>query len=233
MKRSVSIPVVVAVWLFSNFSVSAFVGKPLVFTTPKATPAANRAQLFMGGGSGYATSLDGKKARVEKLKELLDSSEMIFTIPGGSMTVKQAGNLRRSLPDGTIMMTVKNTLMERAVEGTDYAKATSLLTGPNTWFFIQEDISGTVKAYNAFLKETKKEETHTVRGGVIEKVVYDAAGVEAIGKLPSKLELYAKIAGAIKAVPTKLARVIKAPGNKLGRAIRLATMPDEDKSDAE
>lgn len=231
MKRSLTIPAVVAVWLFSNGGVSAFMGKPLSFSVPKATSHGNRAQLFMVGGDGYATSLDGKKARVQTLKELLDASEMIFTVPGGSMTVKQAGNLRRSLPEGTTMMTVKNTLMERAVEGTEYAKATSLLTGPNMWFFIKDDIGGTIKAYNDFLKETKKEETHAVRGGVVESVVYDAAGIDAIGKLPSKLELYAKIAGAIKAVPTKLARVIKAPGNKLGRAIRLATMPDEDKSE--
>ena len=44
------------------------------------------------------------------------------------------------------------------------------------------------------------------------------------------LELYAKIAGAIKAVPTKVARVIKAPGSKLARAIKLATMPEADES---
>jgi large subunit ribosomal protein L10 len=41
--------------------------------------------------------------------------------------------------------------------------------------------------------------------------------------LPSKQELYARIAGSILAVPTKVARVIKAPNSKLARAIKLAT----------
>ena len=56
----------------------------------------------------------------------------------------------------------------------------------------------------------------------MESTVYDTKGVEAIGNLPSKQDLYAMIAGAVKAVPTKVARVIKAPNSKLARAIKLA-----------
>jgi large subunit ribosomal protein L10 len=112
--------------------------------------------------------------------------------------------------------------MLRALEGTEYESAASLVKGPNTWFFIQEDISGTIKAFSAFTKAESKQESHPILGGVIEGELYDSAGVEAIGKLPSKLELYAQIAGSIKAVPTKVARVIKAPNSKLARAIKLA-----------
>lgn len=65
-------------------------------------------------------------------------------------------------------------------------------------------------------------DSHEVIGGNIEGVNYDAKGVEAISKLPSKLELIAQIAGAIKAVPTKVARVTNAPGTKMARAIKLA-----------
>ena len=36
------------------------------------------------------------------------------------------------------------------------------------------------------------------------------------------MELIARIAGGINAVPTKLARVVKAPNSKLARAIKLA-----------
>jgi large subunit ribosomal protein L10 len=192
------------------------------------SPSAGRpsTELF-GGGSGYATSLDGKKEKVAQIKDLLESSQMIFTIPAGSMTVTQSQKLRQAMPEGTTASVVKNTLMERAVQGTEYESATSMLTGPNMWFFIQEDIGGTIKAYNAFVKEIGKKESHPILGGVIESTVYDSDGVEAIGKLPSKDELYAQIAGSIKGIPTKLARVIKAPNSKLARAIKLATMPDE------
>jgi len=182
----------------------------------------------MGGASGYATTKDGKAVKIDRIQTLLDTSEMIFTIPAGAMTVSQSQKLRRSLPETTTMSVVKNTLMSRALDGTDYANASELLQGPNMWFFIEDDISGTIKAFNAFTKETNKKESHPIRGGAMEGVVYDAAGVDAIGKLPSKTELIAKIAGGINMVPTKLARVVKAPGSKLARAIKLATDEDDE-----
>jgi large subunit ribosomal protein L10 len=202
-------------------SASAFVASPVPSTTQSST------QLF-GGAQGYSTSLAGKKERVEKMKELLDTSDMIFAIPAGAMTVQQTEGLRRSLPEGTTAAVVKNKLMARAVEGTDYEAATALLKGPNMWFFIDEDISGTIKAYNGFLKTNAFKESHPILGGVVESTLYDAKGIDAIGKLPSKDELYAQIAGSIKGIPTKVARVIKAPNSKLARAIKLATMPEPE-----
>jgi large subunit ribosomal protein L10 len=203
--------------------VAAFTGQPLV-----SRKTSSSSSLYMGGGSGYATTRVGKEARVERVKELLDSSQMIFSIPAGSMTVKQQAGLRGSMPEGTTVSVIKNSLMVRALDGTEYESATSFLKGPNMWFFIEEDISATVKAYRVFLKEQQKQESHPILGGVLEGKAYDAAGVSAIGDLPTKDELYAQIAGAIKAVPTKVARVIKAPGSKLARAIKLATMPEPE-----
>ena len=125
------------------------------------------------------------------------------------------------------MSVVKNTLMNRACAGTDYEEATSdLLKGANMWFFIEEDIGGTVKAFDSFTKDFGKKETHEIQNGVIEGTAYDKSGVIAISKLPSKLELITKIAGSIKAVPTKVARVIKAPGEKTARAIKLACVDE-------
>jgi large subunit ribosomal protein L10 len=176
----------------------------------------------MGGANGGATTMEGKTKTISRVKGLLDSSEMIFTIPAGGITVSQSQNLRRSMPEGTYVVVVKNKLMNIAVEGTDFQAATGMLKGANLWFFIEEDIGSSLKAYEAFIKVTQKKETHGILGGVIDNTAYDGKGVEAIGKLPTKLELYAKIAGAIQAVPTKVARVIKAPNSKLARAIKLA-----------
>eukprot|EP00566_Odontella_aurita_P021360 CAMPEP_0113538496 /NCGR_PEP_ID=MMETSP0015_2-20120614/7395_1 /TAXON_ID=2838 /ORGANISM="Odontella" /LENGTH=219 /DNA_ID=CAMNT_0000438071 /DNA_START=109 /DNA_END=768 /DNA_ORIENTATION=- /assembly_acc=CAM_ASM_000160 len=202
-----------------------------VSNTPVSHRSAQRSRssLHMGGASGVATTLEGKRVKVERIKGLLDTSEMIFTVPAGSMSVSDTQDLRKSLPEGTVMSVVKNKLMARALEGTDYESASEMLSGPNMWFFIEEDIGATIKAYNKFTKDYDKKESHPILGGAMEGVNYDAAGVDAIGKLPSKTELIAKIAGGIKAVPTKLARVVKAPNSKLARAIKLAT---EEESDA-
>lgn len=217
-----------ALFLALAGTAAAFTGNAPVFHRPAGANRCARSTLYMGGARGIATSMEGKKAKVENVKGLLETSEMVFTVPAGSMSVAETQILRRSLPEGTTMSVVKNTLMNRAVEGTEFEAATSLLKGPNMWFFIEEDIGGTIKAFNSFCKDEGKKESHPIMGGVIDKTVLDAKGVEAVGKLPSKMELMAKIAGGINAVPTKLARVIKAPNSKLARAIKLAT---EEKSD--
>jgi large subunit ribosomal protein L10 len=198
---------------------AAFTGQPLV----SRSPSKNVAPLYMGGAQGYASSLEGKKVVVEGLKGLLESSELIFTVPAGAIKVTQSQALRRSMPEGTTVKVVKNKLMLRATQGTDYEAASSLLQGANLWFFIESDIPGSIKAFNQFLKETSKQESNAILGGVMDSTAYDSQGIKEIGQLPSKQELYAKIAAGILAVPTKVARVIKAPNSKLARAIKLAT----------
>lgn len=210
-----------ALFLSALASAAAFTGTPLVSRTVRRTSTLN-----MGGSSGFATTLEGKKARVAAVKELLDKSEMIFNIPAGQMTVQETETMRTSLPEGSTAMVVKNTLFRRAIEGSEWEPIKDKVQGPQMWFFIEEDIGGTIKAYKDFVKEVDKIESHPIQDGIIEGVAYDSKGVEAIGKLPSKLELYAKIAGAIKAVPTKVASAVKAPNAKLARAIKLATMPE-------
>ena len=126
------------------------------------------------------------------------------------------------MPEGTTLKVVKNKLMGKAVEGTEYEPVNDLLKGANMWFFIEEDIGGSVKAWNKFTKDEDLKETHSILAGNIEGTNYDKAGVDAISKLPSKIELITRIAGSIKAVPTKVARVVKAPGIQVARAIKLA-----------
>ena len=178
---------------------------------------------LFGGARGVATTLEGKKDTVAKVQDLLEKSEMVITVPASGITVSQVQTLRRSLPESTTAKVVKNKLMARAIEGTSWETlGDEYLKGANMWFFIEEDIGGTVKSWNAFVKDAGLKESHSINGGNIEGVNYDTKGVDAISKLPSKLELIAKVAGGIKAVPTKLARVTNAPGVKMARAIKLA-----------
>lgn len=219
--------------LLCIYSLTSAVNAFIVSTT---TPTTHRSNIELyGGGAGYATTLAGKQETVTKVKELLEKSDLVFSVPSSSISVSQAQLLRRAMPDGTTCKVVKNKIMARALAGTQYEPiADSLLKGANMWFFIEDDISGSIKAYNEFLKESNKRETHEIIGGCMEGLIYQSEGIQAIGKLPSKLELYAMIARSINMVPTKLARVVKEPGNKLARAIKLATDPEKDeKKDSE
>lgn len=57
---------------------------------------------------------------------------------------------------------------------------------------------------------------------MFEKELIDGPGVIAISKLPTKQELYQRLAYALKSVPTKLGRSIKLVPTKVGRAVKLA-----------
>lgn len=124
-----------------------------------AQPSAPRtATSLNGGASGFATSLDGKKVKVSRVQELLDTSQMVFAVPANSITVAEAQVLRRSMPEGSTLSVVKNTIMARAVQGTEYEATTSMLKGANMWFFIEDDIGASIKAWKSFVKESGKQE---------------------------------------------------------------------------
>jgi large subunit ribosomal protein L10 len=56
--------------------------------------------------------------------------------------------------------------------------------------------------------------------------VLDAAGVDALAKLPSLDELRAKLIGMIKTPATRIAGVLQAPGGQLARVINAYATKD-------
>jgi len=96
------------------------------------------------------------------------------------------------------------------------------------WFFVEEDISGSLKNFQQWAKEAGLTDTTVIKGGCIDNQFVDTAQVSQIAKIPPKIELIASIAGGIKGVTTKLARVIKEPNSKLARAIKLAGEKQEE-----
>lgn len=197
-------------------------GRPA--TTLSTCTAPRRAAVSMRS----AERREQKAVKIEVVKELLSKSHMIFSVPLPGITVGEMLKLRRSLPEGTTCCTVKNTLMRQAMEGTDWQVAGDQCKNSIVWFFVEEDMKKSIKAYEEFSKEYSRD---AIIAGVLEKVLYDSKGVSDIAKLPSKSELYAQIAFLVKAVPTKLARSIKAVPTKLAGTIKLA-VGDPAKTDS-
>lgn len=164
-------------------------------------------------------TLADKKELVAELKTLLDESESAFVIDFKGLSVAQIGDLRNRLRDsGTVCKISKNTLLKRAIDGQEqWQELESLLTGTAAVMLTKEDIGSAVKAYKQFQKETKKTE---LRGGVLEGKLLGQQEAEALADLPTKDELYAKIAIAINAVATKVALGIKEVPASIGRGIK-------------
>ncbi|MGB3495016.1 MAG: 50S ribosomal protein L10 [Elainellaceae cyanobacterium] len=164
-------------------------------------------------------TLEGKKVIVEELKELLSESQMALVIDYKGLSVAQISDLRNRLRevDATCKVT-KNTLMQIAIDGDEnWQPMTQFLSESSAFLLLKDDFGKAIKAYQAFQKDTKKT---VLRGGVMEGQALNEDDVKAITELPTKEELIARIAGAIKSIPTKLAVGTNAVPTKLAVGIK-------------
>ncbi len=164
-------------------------------------------------------TLENKQALVAEVKEALSHSQLAMVIEYQGLSVAEITDLRRRLrPTGTICKMTKNTLMRIAVEG-DYTwqPMTGFLKGSSVFLLVQDDMKAAIKAYQDFQKATKKTE---LRGGVMEGRALTEDDIKALTELPSKEELMARLAGGLKAIPTKLAVGLNAVPTQLAVGIK-------------
>jgi large subunit ribosomal protein L10 len=164
-------------------------------------------------------TLESKQQIIEELKGLLGEAEMALVLDYKGLSIKEMSDLRTRLQANSgICKVTKNTLMRRAIDGNSaWSELDSLLTGTNAFVLISGDVSGAVKAIQAFQKDTKKSD---VKGGLFEGKLLSQNDIKALGELPSKEVLIAQIAGAINAVATKLAVGINEVPSGLARALK-------------
>ena len=164
-------------------------------------------------------TLENKKEIVAELQKLLSTAQLAMVIDFKGLSVAQISDLRNRLREkGAICKVTKNTLMRIAVENDEnWQPMTQFLKDSSAFLLVQEDLGGAIKAYKAFQKDTKKTE---LRGGVMEGRALSTAELDAITELPTREELIARIAGAINAVPTKLAVGTNAVPKKLAVGIK-------------
>lgn len=175
------------------------------------------------------TNIAKKAEKVSAVKEKLEKCQMLFATSLSGLSVAQVYELRQKIPASTTCMTVKNSLMKRAIEESEWAHAGDFTSGSNLWFFVEEDIKGSVETFKTFSKDLKRE---PIKGGVFDGELCDEKKISAIAALPSKKELMQQIAASINMVPTKLGKSIKAVPSKVGRAIKLAVANEDEGGDA-
>ena len=171
-------------------------------------------------------TLANKKEIVADLKDSLSEAQLAFVINYEGLSVSEITDLRNRLrPSGATCKITKNTLMNIAISGDEnWQPMEELLSDATAFLFTGEEIGAAVKAYKGFQKDTKKTE---LRGGVLEGKALSKEQVEALGDLPTKEELYAKIAGSINALATKLAVGINEIPTSLARGLKAYSEKEE------
>lgn len=149
-----------------------------------------------------------KEAVVKEIKEKLDQAKSTIVVDYRGITVAEADLLRKRMREANVEYKIyKNTMARRAVQGTEYEPLLDSLKGPSAFAFGYEDGTVPAKILDKSIQEFKKME---LKAGVIDGQYYDAAGVVAIAKLPSRDELIAKLLGSFNSPISSFARVVQA-----------------------
>jgi large subunit ribosomal protein L10 len=152
--------------------------------------------------------LQEKEAVVAEIKGKIENASSIVVLDYIGTTVAQADAMRNKLREAGVDYKVyKNTLMKRAIAGTDNEKLSEVLDGPSAFAFGADDAIAPARVLDAVIKEYKK---MAFKAGIIEGVYYDAEGVKQIAQIPSRDVLIAKFLGSIQSPIGKLVRTFAA-----------------------
>ena len=143
---------------------------------------------------------------VEEIKANLEGAKSVVLVDYLGLTVEQDTNLRRAAREaGLIYKVYKNTMVKRAIEGTEFAEIAKDLEGPTAVAISKEDATAPARVVANFAKTAPKLE---MKSGIVEGTYYDAEGIKAISQIPSREELLSRLLGSLQSPITNLARVI-------------------------
>ena len=147
-----------------------------------------------------------KQPIVDEIKASLEGAQGVVVVDYRGLTVEQDTQLRKQLREaGVVYKVYKNTLVKRAIAGTQFEGMTEQLDGPNAIAICATDATAPARIINNFAKDCPALE---MKAGVVEGIVYDAQGIAAIANIPSREELLGKLLGSIQSPIANFARVI-------------------------
>lgn len=157
-----------------------------------------------------------KQPIVQEISDVIKDSQTVVVVDYRGLTVAEDTLLRKQLREAGVSYKVyKNTLVSRAVEGTEYESLKDVLEGPNAFAVSKDDATAPARLLAEFAKKAPALE---IKAGIVEGVFYDAAGMKEIAKIPSREVLISKLLGSLKSPISNLARVLSQIAEKGGAA---------------
>lgn len=153
-------------------------------------------------------SQKAKQAVIDEIKDKMERAASTVVIDYMGITVAEADAMRRKLRENNVDYKVyKNTLVSRAIDGTDYSELNAALAGPSAFAFSYDDATAPARILNGVMKEYRK---MAFKAGIVEGAFYDAAGIQSVAEVPSREELLAKFLGSIQSPVSKFVRTLAA-----------------------
>ncbi len=136
-----------------------------------------------------------KIEQVVKLQEKLDRAKALVFADYKGLSMKQLSDLRDKLREQNAEFTItKNTLLDRALQTTDYRLPATDLKGPIATLFAYDDQITPIKI---LVKSLKDAIIGKVKFGFLGKEALDEAKIIQLSILPTKDELRGKMVGVL------------------------------------
>lgn len=159
-----------------------------------------------------ANIIQSKQQAVQEIAAKIAESSSTVVADYRGLNVAQVTELRKQLREAGIdFQVLKNSLVRRATEGTDYAALNEVLTGPTAVAFSKADAVAPAKILNDF---AKKNDALKLKGGIVEGKVVSMEEVKALAELPSREGLLSMLLSVLQAPVRNFALAVKAVGEK-------------------
>lgn len=158
--------------------------------------------------------IEQKAQHVAEIVEKIRKAQSFVVFDYRGLTVSEVTELRSNMRKANVEYVVlKNSMVERAAKeaGID-SEINSMLKGPSAFAFGYDDAVAPAKILKEAIKKYKK---CTIKGGVVDGVLNDAAGIEVLADLPSREQLLSRMLGSMMSPVTKLAIVLDALATKM------------------
>lgn len=159
--------------------------------------------------------MEAKKAKVAEIKDTLANAKSTVIVDARGLTVEEVTDLRAALrKEGVKYQVLKNTLVTKAVEGTEMDGLKGFLKGPSA-IATSADYTNAAKILSEYAKKFQNLE---IKGGYCDGSVLDAAGVDKLAKVPGKEQLLSMLLSALTGNIRGFAVAVKAVAEKKEQA---------------
>jgi large subunit ribosomal protein L10 len=172
-----------------------------------------------------------KQPIVQEISDNIKGAQSVVVVDYRGLTVAEDTQLRKSLREAGITYKVyKNTLVNRAVAGTEFESLKDVLEGPSAFAISSTDATAPARILAKFAKTAPALE---IKAGVVEGTFYDSEGMKAISSIPSREELLSKLLGSLQSPITNLARVLNQIAENGGASSAAEAAPAEEAAPVE
>jgi large subunit ribosomal protein L10 len=165
-------------------------------------------------------SREQKESQVAELREKLGRATCMYVVDYRGLDVESANQLRRRVrKEGGgdyEYRELKNAVLRRATEGSDFAVLTDDFVGPTAVAVSYGDPAGLAKILDSFASD---HEVFELKSGVVSGEKLGRDQIATLATLPSLDELRGTIIGLLLAPATKLARLVSEPGAGVARVV--------------